>query len=79
MSDNVAGTGLSADQLRGLGLGALVPETGPVPALAELDTSRAEERRQRGAPHGLSADEVETADANGMTLERYAELKRGTN
>jgi hypothetical protein len=76
--NNVAGTGLSAEQLRDVGLGALVPED-EHPALAELHTQRAEERRQRGEPHGLTTGEVEGADRAGMDLSRYAALKDVSN
>ena len=76
--ENVAGTGLSAEQLRDVGLGALVPQD-EHPALSELHEQQAEKRRKRGEPHGLTAEEVEGADQGGMDLPRYAALKDVAN
>lgn len=81
MSENIAGTGLSAEQLRNVGLGALVPKDpqDEHPAFAEINAQRAEELRKRGEPHGLHADEVAAADQGGMDLARYAAMKGVAN
>lgn len=68
--------GASVDALRRAGLS--IPEEDH-PLLAEHKAAQVEERRRRGEPHGLTAEEVEAADGHEMSLPRYAAMKGVAN